>query len=219
MESEIKLPCDETLWTASTAKEWFHSLRTPSIYGVGPRRLQAISVQQALSSLDLPVPMDMQTRLNPFSHFVVIHTIFRDLFSAYFDRSSGSAESSMSTSRRTPTEYTLHNWYQAWSHSSEGLRGRDGGEVFVSSPIPLYWLARYTFATIQEGALDPRPAVSEMGAQERCRVLASWLSRIKDYLDKGYQLPQRVQDLGALHSSGYDSQQLYLPEASHGSYL
>ncbi|KAH6888802.1 fungal-specific transcription factor domain-containing protein [Coprinopsis sp. MPI-PUGE-AT-0042] len=216
MESEIKLPCDEALWTASSAKEWYHALRTPSVYGAGPRRLQPISIQQALSSLDLPVPMDMQTRLSPFSNFVVIHTILRDVFAAYFDRPSGSAES---TSRRPSTEYALHNWYQVWSHSSEGPRGRDSDDAFVSSPIPLYWLTRYALAAIQEGALDPRPAVSEMAAQDRCRLLASWLNRIKDYLDKGYPLPQRVQDLGGISSAVYASQQLYLPEASHGGYL
>ncbi|KAG2009474.1 STE-12 alpha [Coprinopsis cinerea AmutBmut pab1-1] len=218
-EMEIKLPCDESLWSAEDPKGWYQALHTPSVYGAGPRRLASISMQQAIASLDVSVPPEVQTQLNPFSHLILIHTILRNVFYPATSMSRTSHNGSPPSSNTVPVEYILHNWLQMWTHNSEGLisdrHHRDANASsspplhsfptassttattpFVSSSMPLYWLAHYSNVAIKEGLLDLRPVDSDGDAQERCRLISSWLNHINEYLDKGYQLPSRVQDFG-----------------------
>ncbi|TFK26826.1 hypothetical protein FA15DRAFT_702411 [Coprinopsis marcescibilis] len=216
MEMEIKLPCDDALWNAENAKEWYHALHTPSPYGAGPRRLASINLRQSLSSLDVPVPPDVQAQHNPFSHFILIHTILRNIFSSHFedgvfDSPSGSTIPDRSTRARVPDEFVLHNWLQLWTNNSDGFLSDKFDQEstqtsFISSSMPFYWLAHYSILAVQDGILDLRPATSDTEAQERCRLITSWLSLINSYLDKGYPLPSRIQDFPSNNGMQYGSQ-------------
>lgn len=225
---EIKLPCDEVLWKAESAKEWYHAMHTPSPYGAGPRRLACISMQQALASLDISVPPEVQAQLNPFSHFIIIHTILRNVFSSPpptpsahlngydpFNRNDSPSSPNLGSGSTTLNEYVLQNWLQMWTHNSEGMLSESRFEheaspssmPFVASCMPFYWLAHYAIVASQEGLLDVRPGLTDLEAQDRCRLISSWLNEINAYLDKGYQLPLKIQDFGcgmpfsASHSS------------------
>lgn len=216
-EIEISLPCDDNLWAAQNVREWYQMLQTPSPYAVGPRRLTAVSMRRALAALDNPGPSGMPLHINPFSHLVLIHTILRNIFASGFEDiysddhppSAASGPTSASThlleaaaatqqSKNLSNQYALHNWLQMWRSNPDAIILEKGG--FASTPIfcaaaPFYWLAHYSLQAAQEGSLDMSPAATENEAQARCRLINSWMERVKAYMMKGVQLPARIQDL------------------------
>ncbi|KAF6747439.1 fungal-specific transcription factor domain-containing protein [Ephemerocybe angulata] len=209
-EIEIPLPCDDNLWTAENVKEWYQMLQTPSPYAVGPRRLTAVSMRRALAALDNPGPSGMPLHINPFSHLILIHTILRNIFASGFDdifaddppatsQQAHILEAAAATqTKNLSNQYALHNWLQMWRSNPDAILLEKAG--FAATPIfcaaaPFYWLAHYSLQANREGALDMSPAPTENEAQERCRLINSWMTRIQAYLRKGIPLPSRIQEL------------------------
>ncbi|KAJ2914722.1 hypothetical protein MD484_g5707, partial [Candolleomyces efflorescens] len=222
-EIDIHLPCDDNLWTAESVKEWYQMLHTPSPYAVGPRRLNSLSMRRALAALDDPGPSGMRLHFNPFSHMILIHTILRNIFASGFEDiysdetprlggaggPSGAVGTSNATthlleaaavteSKNMSNQYALHNWLQMWRTNPDAILLEKAG--FMETPIfcaaaPFYWLAHYALQAAREGSLDLAPSPTENEAQERCKLINSWMERVKAYLRKGVQLPSRIQDL------------------------
>ncbi|KAJ7810709.1 hypothetical protein B0H14DRAFT_3480381 [Mycena olivaceomarginata] len=84
MEMEIELvsfPCDDALWRAPSAAEWFAVAHTPSPHGVGMSRVYGVTVQDALAALAAPSGIDssIAVPLTSFGLFILIHAILRNI--------------------------------------------------------------------------------------------------------------------------------------------
>jgi hypothetical protein len=193
-EFEISLPCDEGLWRAPTSREWFQLLRRPSTYGDGPSRMLGLNMQRVLLSLSQPTPAVIPYVINPFSTFVLIHNILRDIFS-----SRSRSTTIVASGNPLSIQCALHNWQRMWTENPEALhldQQQKHAIPFVHNALPLYWLARFA-----EGAKDnnnnmvPFNTASRTEAgglpsnvEDRYRIVKNWLNQINSALHNGSQV-------------------------------
>ncbi|KAG6807659.1 hypothetical protein H0H93_001270, partial [Arthromyces matolae] len=95
-ELDLCLPCDDSLWTAPDSAQWYTASQSSLLGNINGgnvnddihRRLKGFPMQMALSALS-ETRLNLSSRvplvLNPFSHFILIHTILRNLFAPYSD--------------------------------------------------------------------------------------------------------------------------------------
>lgn len=95
-EMTLYLPCEDSLWKASTAIEWYAALRKPSPYGQTHERLTGVSMPHAFGELAQQRVQEEWTKLNPFSHFILMHAILRNLFTICLDSRMPNSNSSNS---------------------------------------------------------------------------------------------------------------------------
>ncbi|KAG7441791.1 uncharacterized protein BT62DRAFT_907268 [Guyanagaster necrorhizus] len=196
-EFDMNLPCDEAIWKAQTAAEWIGLLQKPSPYGVGSARLYGVGMQQALANLgEMRLTISL-TPLNPFSHFILIHTILRNICFSYSGcgSSSGAAESSTSPEpignegrqgNQFATQYALTNWFSMWMSCPDG-KDVDDVPLFVHDALPFYWLAQISLLAIREGE-------TEGVVENRFHVMKEWLDRIRSFMRKHKEIPSNLWD-------------------------
>ncbi|KAJ7810707.1 hypothetical protein B0H14DRAFT_2378941 [Mycena olivaceomarginata] len=154
MEIELlPLPCDDALWHARSAAEWFAVAHTPSPHGAGVSRVYGMSVQDALAArAALPGTDPTDAVLLPsFGLFILIHAILRNIFPARSPL-GGWPRCTRAASREERTHWTqlmLDNWLHMWLKSPQAFRSQENGTVglgeqplFVCDSLPLYWLAQ-----------------------------------------------------------------------------
>lgn len=197
-EFDINLPCDDGLWTAGSPAQWLQAAKTPSQYGIGLARLSGFSMQHALATLTELQPAAVPPTLNPFAHFILIHTILRNLYASNI-RNQPDAPSAISTSDDSAKEtafsaqYALHNWLQMWMSSPDTLRYENNREElpFVYNALPFYWLAQVSLIAMQDDiGVNIKPLDDKN--EGRYRLMKEWLDRIKSHLRNGTQVPPQL---------------------------
>ncbi|KAG7439636.1 uncharacterized protein BT62DRAFT_938786 [Guyanagaster necrorhizus] len=196
-EFNMNLPCDEAIWKAQTAAEWIGLLQKPSPYGLGSARLYGVGMQQALANLSEMRLKISLTPLNPFSHFILIHTILRNVCFSYSGCESSGSDAESSTApepmgndgrggNRFATQYALTNWFSMWMSCPDG-KERDEEPPFVHDALPFYWLAQILLLAIRQG---------ETGGvvKNRFHVMKEWLDHIRSFLRKHKELPSNLWD-------------------------
>ncbi|KAJ7133378.1 hypothetical protein C8R44DRAFT_23153 [Mycena epipterygia] len=168
-ELDVHLPCDDALWRACSAAEWFAVAHTPSPYGVGIARIYGVSMQRALTALACPATVDpessdggtttstsnpMRLQLTPFALFILIHTVLRNISVAQrVSPAAGWSCFALVTAQAGAdfsftTQIVLDNWLQLWLTSPEASlpvpeNGSGAQEPpFVCNSLPFYWLAQ-----------------------------------------------------------------------------
>ncbi|KAJ3514350.1 hypothetical protein NLJ89_g2423 [Agrocybe chaxingu] len=201
-EFDINLPCDDALWRAQNARDWYQIQRTPSPYGTGALRLLGPNMQMAMSTLTEPTPSAIPYILNPFSNFVLINTILLDIFSSSPNPALGSlmtptpASSSMhnngmpgSPGNSVLIQCALHSWQRLWSSCPEAAQCEKQGPSrtpFICNALSFYWLARFAEAGKQNGTMCVTGSLSaRTDVEERHRVVKSWLDQINATLQSG----------------------------------
>ncbi|KAJ7874756.1 fungal-specific transcription factor domain-containing protein [Mycena olivaceomarginata] len=182
-EVSLQLPCEDELWKAGSAEEWFSILQTPSLYP-SERRLTGHDMCTNLASMNgpqfIPTP-----NLSRFSHFVLIHAILRDLFAACSEpvpdpsRSEGAAPSQAMLS----VQYGLHNWLQSWTTCTNHLPDTEEPSFF-NDVLPFYWLGQVAILARQEG-LSPFSSTEIETGEVRFKMIKRWLKHIRSFLDQG----------------------------------
>ncbi|KAK0243584.1 hypothetical protein EDD85DRAFT_760397 [Armillaria nabsnona] len=198
-EFDLNLPCDDAIWKAQSAAEWMDLLQKPSPYGMGSARLYSVGMQQALTSLgEIRFPTS-PSPLNPFSQFILIHTILRNIYFSFSmpDSSNDTASSASTSSSPEPAgredrrgsqfanQYALTNWLRMWMSCPDTMKPEDGEEgddepPFAQNALPFYWLAQISLLAIQDGG----PSWTEGAAESRFHVMKEWLDRIRFFLRK-----------------------------------
>ncbi|CAA7262767.1 unnamed protein product [Cyclocybe aegerita] len=201
-EFDINLPCDDAVWRAQNARDWYQIQRAPSPYGTGALRLLGPNMQMAMSTLTEPTPPAIPYILNPFSNFVLINTILLDVFSSSPNPALGSlmtptpASSSIlnngmpgSPGNSVLIQCALHNWQRLWSSCPEAAHCEKQGPSltpFICSALSFYWLARFAEAGKQNGTMCVTGSLSaRTDVEERHRVVKSWLDQINATLQSG----------------------------------
>jgi len=198
-EFDINLPCDEGLWAAGSAAQWLQAVKTPSHYGLGLARLSGFSMQRALAMLAEMQPSAVPPTLNPFAHFILIHTILRNLYASHIcnpsDTPTTSPADNNSQESTFATQYALHNWLQMWMSSPDVMRYETSREEppFVYHALPFYWLAQASLMALQDDVgVDIKPF--DRKNESRYRLMREWLDRIRCHLRNGTQIPTQLWD-------------------------
>jgi hypothetical protein len=124
-EVTLKLPCEDALWKAGSAEEWFSILQTPSVHSSSKHRLTGPDLSTNLAFMNdsqfIPGP-----NLSGFAHFVLIHRILRDLFVACSETINPASDASRSEEAPSQAmlgaQFALHNWLHSWTSSRVGYQ-------------------------------------------------------------------------------------------------
>ncbi|KAK0203014.1 hypothetical protein DFS33DRAFT_1263282 [Desarmillaria ectypa] len=186
-EFNVNLPSDDDLWNAPSAIEWLEMTKRPSCFSTGSTRLSGVNLHQALATLagesELPhhgcIFTPPPTPPNPFSHFILVHAILRDIYS-------------FPTSNRdyVRLQSILHNWLQTWMHCCDVVGPVYNKSSLVHNTLQFYWLAQISLHAIEKGG----SGWVEESARTRCRfaLLREWLERIRFFLRHNHEIPARL---------------------------
>ncbi|KAJ7645623.1 fungal-specific transcription factor domain-containing protein [Mycena polygramma] len=178
-EFTLQLPCEQALWEAGSAEEWFSILQEPSLLVPSHQRLSGPDLSTTFASMNDDVQFT-PAFLPSFAHFVLIHAILRDLFAAC-------SQSMASDSPRAPTraiisaQCALHNWLKSWTlyHTH-----RPETASFFKNVLPFYWLGQVAILAHQEG-LPPFNSTANETGEVRFKMVKRWFRRIHVFLEKG----------------------------------
>ncbi|KAJ7174139.1 fungal-specific transcription factor domain-containing protein [Mycena crocata] len=214
-ELDVHLPCDDALWRARTAAEWFRTAHTPSPYGVGVARLYGVSMQHALTTLAKPTnpsasPDETNTRLalTPFALFLLIHTVLRNISVAQRAPPPGgwscfalvAAPGVVDANFTFRTQVVLDNWLQLWLTSPEATMPQATGTTqeppFVCNSLPFYWLAQVSlWETSGTGpVLDLAPYHSNLSPE----VYGNAVGPLRSILNSNQADPEESGNTGSL---------------------
>ena len=211
------LPCEESLWKASTAIEWYAALRKPSPYGQMHERLTGVSMPHALGELAQQRVQEGWTKLNPFSHFILIHAILKNLFTVCLDSrlsnppkvsppphgqaSPGGGQMNTNTEvveqEIMTLQYALHNWLKSWLAGPNVPRVASAADEppFMHNALPFYWIGQVALMAYQENH-PPFEAGSEhnLKPEVRFRMVKQWLKHIRAFLKRADETPTLLWD-------------------------
>ena len=193
-EIDINLPCDDGLWNAGSAMQWFQTAKSPSQYGFA--RLSGFSMQRALAILSEPQPTTLPV-LNSFSHFILIHAILQSLYTSHsndqLDNSSLVGCTIDGKGGTTEIQRTLHTWLQMWMNNPDAIRYDNSREEppFVYNALPFYWLAQALLVMFRNEGIDLK---LDCKNQSWYRLMKEWLDKIKSHLRNGTQIPTHLWD-------------------------
>ncbi|KAJ6486523.1 fungal-specific transcription factor domain-containing protein [Mycena vitilis] len=171
-ELDVHLPCDDELWNAPSAADWFNIAHTPSPYGIGMDRIYGVKMHLALATLATPAPPSAAPDaaapprtpagppLPPFALFLLIHTILRTIWGAGVQRGASSGGDGAEFTQRM--QGVLDNWLRLWLLAPEATRESDSGEEippFVCNSLPFYWIAQ--LAVWEDSGAAPAAPMSE----------------------------------------------------------
>ncbi|KAG6853956.1 hypothetical protein C0991_012102 [Blastosporella zonata] len=207
-ELDICLPCDDALWDACDSGEWYKAAQAPSPYGIGNPRIQGFPFEAALTVLYETRMSTVTLALNPFAHFVLIHTILRNLYASHTENPAADASiAKLFGGELSPkagdendsaftTQYALHNWLQMWLGSPESMSVEESREdpPFIRNALPFYWLAQVSLLAIQDGSAVFAGQSSDAKAEGRFRLMKDWLDHIRTFLRSGNPMPTHLWD-------------------------
>lgn len=185
---------------AGSAAQWLQAVKSPSQYGLGLARLSGFSMQRALAMLSEVQTSTTLPALNPFAHFILIHTILRNLYASSTrdptdTPSIASTTDSGATGDTFPTQFALHTWLQMWMSSPDAVRYENSREEppFIYNALPFYWLAQVSLMALQDDVgVDVKPL--DRKNEGRYRLMKEWLDRIRSHLRNGTQIPPQLWD-------------------------
>jgi len=206
-EFNLRLPCEQPLFSAGSSADWQQILLQTSAYGLIEDRLRGnMHLQSALSILsDIRPPTNPALILTPFSQFLLIHGILRKLFEDCLDNGPVSELNldDVEAGRINLTiQFMLHNWLQSWLQSPETPRPSKTGEPppFFFDGLPIYWVGQVLLLAYQEG-LPPFTTVNGSGDDEdnakslytsgeaKFSLMREWFKHIRGFLREGKQGP------------------------------
>ncbi|TFK44484.1 fungal-specific transcription factor domain-containing protein [Crucibulum laeve] len=195
-EMVLNLPCEDALWEAPSATEWFLNLQSSSKHGSSISRLTGISLPTTMAAMEQTSLLAAPIPLNAFARFVLIHCILRRLFLICVNGRPSTAFDPDNQDELDPDihllQFALHNWLQNWMQSSESSGVVDGGSEpsFIRNTLPFYWLGQVALLAYQEG-LPPFECNSQNNfkVDVRFRLVKLWLKHIRAFLKSNDEAP------------------------------
>ncbi|KAK0457782.1 uncharacterized protein EV420DRAFT_1643639 [Desarmillaria tabescens] len=189
-EFDVDLPSNDELWNASNPIQWLGLVGTPSSFSTGSTTLSGVSLHQALATLAgesepllshhvghtfTPTP----TPPNPFSHFILIHAILRDIYSF-----------PSANKDYIRLQSVLYNWLQTWMHCCDVVGPAYNKSSLVYNTLQFYWLAQISLYAIEKGGSGWMEESARTG--HRFALLKEWLERIHFFLRHDHEIPARL---------------------------
>ncbi|EED78651.1 predicted protein [Postia placenta Mad-698-R] len=196
---DMRLPCEDALWTASTADEWLQLLRQPSRYGSIQERLRGPMLRATYDKLAEPESVSATPLvLNPWSHNILIHVALRQFFEEFLEaRLPEIGTPRASSPSRRDTQYIsderiaelqliMHNWLQSWLHSPESPTYNAREPRFMNQALPYYWFSQVAILAYQE-RLPPfcTSTTFVVSGEAKFRLMKKWERHIRKFLRRG----------------------------------
>lgn len=168
-------------------------------------------MQRALAVLSEMRPPTNPLALNPFAHFILIHTILRNIHASPTEtlsrgfiplaaslsgqkdlviRGNGSGDNAFAI------QYALHNWLQMWLNSPESMEIEQSEEEppFTYDAMPFYWLAEVSLMALQDSPTVFDGNSLDTKAEGRFCLMKKWLDHIRSFLRSRDQIPTHLWD-------------------------
>ncbi|KAJ7616001.1 hypothetical protein FB45DRAFT_1064171 [Roridomyces roridus] len=146
----VFLPCDEALWGAASAPEWYAVMYTPTPYAMGVGRIYGVRMGVALNALyaDPGVvssdgdPDQAQAQeqslecppLPPFALFLLIHTVLKNISVAQRE-ANGGAHGPAHREFMARTQSVLDNWLRMWLASPDAAPEGAGDSSTIAAAV------------------------------------------------------------------------------------
>ncbi|KAF9453936.1 hypothetical protein P691DRAFT_811707 [Macrolepiota fuliginosa MF-IS2] len=188
-EVTLGLPCENALWQASTAAEWYMVLQRPSPYGTTQAsRLTGMCIPKIVAYLSETRTTPAAIPQSDFAHFVLIHIILKQLFEYCVGGKPLNVKFGAPGDEMDPEMYKLqfafHNWLRNWRSSPDSQADTGSSEPpFIRNLLPFYWLGQVAMLAYQEGLPpfeynSPNNRVVEL----RFRLVKRWLRHTRNFL-------------------------------------
>ncbi|KIK68924.1 hypothetical protein GYMLUDRAFT_34933 [Collybiopsis luxurians FD-317 M1] len=187
--SYFNLPCDNRLWHAQSASDWWAELHRESPNGTARERITCPSLTSIWNVVyELRTPKTIP--ISPFGHWAVIHGIIGRLFTLCTESSITMQNTDGMEQELYSIQYALHNWLSLWMNRPEVLDAEAQKEAeppFMQHPLPFYWLGQVALMAYQE-QLPPfesdGQAYSPSSAKMNVRFfqVKKWLRLIRGFL-------------------------------------
>ncbi|KAJ4483676.1 hypothetical protein J3R30DRAFT_3283945 [Lentinula aciculospora] len=194
----FNLPCDDKLWRAQSASEWWEELHRGSRYGNAHERLNCPTLPSILQLVFEPRTTQMKA-ISYFAHWAVIHGIVGRLFTLctngplFLRNSLGTLDQEFHG-----IQYALHNWLQWWMKRPEIIDSNPPEEAeppFMRNPLPFYWLGQVALLAYQEN-LPPFDAQVYSSRELRMEVrfwqVKKWIRHIRSFLAGAHRLSPTI---------------------------
>ncbi|KAH7876829.1 uncharacterized protein C8R40DRAFT_1041968 [Lentinula edodes] len=190
-ELNFNLPCDDKLWRAQSASEWWSELHRGSPYGDAHDRLNCPTLPSLLQLVFEPRTTQVKA-ISHFAHWAVIHGIISCLFTLCtkghlpVQRSFG-ANGDPLNQELYRIQFAMHNWLDWWMKRPEVIENtREEAELpFMQNPLPFYWLGQVALMAYQEN-LPPFNDQANLSMNLRMDVrfwqVKKWIRHIRSFL-------------------------------------
>ncbi|KAJ3787291.1 hypothetical protein GGU10DRAFT_309370 [Lentinula aff. detonsa] len=192
-ELTFSLPCDNELWRAKSASEWWTELHKVSPYGSSHERLNCPTLP-SLMRLVLEPRTPQLKAISYFAHWAVIHGVIGRLFTLCSNRRLPSQSSASSPASSDPldqeiygVQVAMHNWLQWWMKRPEANLPNNAEEAeppFMQNPLPFYWLGQVALMAYQENLppFDFQDSSMNLRMEVRFWQVKKWLRHIRSFL-------------------------------------
>lgn len=202
----LNLPCENALWQATNATDWYQVLRRSSPYGTTQSsRLTGMSIPKMVAYLSEPRVIPTSVPLSSFAHFVLVHIILKQLFQYCVGGKVPKPKIGVNDDEMDPQmfkhQFALHNWLNNWKNSPDSRIERGTNEPpfiqncavletscgvrysFSSIVGPFYWLGQVAMLAYQEN-LPPFEYASPNNKKVEVRfsLVKRWLRHIRAFL-------------------------------------
>lgn len=118
-EITFNLPCDNKLWHAQSASDWWAELHRESPYGNAQDRLTCPTLPKLLHLVFEPQSITEIIAISYFAHWAVIHGIIARLFTVCTEAAQSSIGANALNQEIFAIQFALHNWLQLWMKRPE----------------------------------------------------------------------------------------------------
>ncbi|KXN90128.1 Zinc finger protein klf1 [Leucoagaricus sp. SymC.cos] len=192
----LNLPCEDALWQATSAADWYMVLQRSSPYGTTQSsRLTGMNIPKMVAYLSETRTIPTAVPLNAMAHFVLIHITLKQLFQYCVGGKPPRAKTIGGDDEMDPQmfklQFALHNWLHNWKHSPDSRIETGTGEPpFVQNLVPFYWLGQVAMLAYQEN-LPPFEYASpnNFKVEVRFRLVKRWLRHIRSFLKSHDEAP------------------------------
>lgn len=146
-EVTLNLPCENALWQANTAAEWYMVLQRSSPYGTTQAsRLTGMSIPKMVAYISETRAIPTAVPLNAFAHFVLIHITLKQLFQYCVGGKPTKPKPVAGDDEMDPEmfklQFAMHNWFQNWRNSPDSrIEAGSGEPPFIQNRMyQLIWI-------------------------------------------------------------------------------
>ncbi|KAF5351903.1 hypothetical protein D9756_007476 [Leucocoprinus leucothites] len=194
-EVTLNLPCENALWQATTAADWYLVLQRSSPYGTTQSsRLTGMSIPKMVAYLSETRTIPSEAPLSAFAHFVLVHITLKQLFQ-YCVLGKPPKKTIGGSDEMDPQmfklQFAMHNWLHNWKNSPDSRIEKGSSEPpFIQNLVPFYWLGQVAMLAYQEN-LPPFEygSPNNQKVEVRFRLVKRWLRHIRTFLKSHDEAP------------------------------
>lgn len=171
--------------------------------------------------------------LQPFSQFILIHAILRNLFTVCLQSrlpahspsppahgKAAASDAEVVDQQIMAIQYALHNWLKSWLSGPDVPKASyaEAEPPFSANALPFYWLGQIAILAYQENQPPFEPnSENNLKSEMRFRLVKQWLRHIRIFLKKADHAPTLFWDeLMKIRLQGWQAEAEGTPDDQDG---